>query len=89
MSELQFVEDGASGKRYFVNGCIPFVSIDLSQLEWGDSIRDNNGKGMIMYVNQCCDCKKKFLGGTLIMVPYECKSCADNFRFKLFNDWED
>lgn len=72
---LTKIGESVYGTKYALNGVIPFQGFDIQALEWGDVIQDNNGKGMIMYVNQCCTCQKKYLMGLLIMVPEECKSC--------------
>lgn len=62
------------GTKYAVRGSVPLNIPDCQELKWGDVIIDNDGKGMHMYVNECSDCRKKFLGGTLIFA-YQCKSC--------------
>lgn len=73
---LTKVEDGPCGTRYALDGVIPFVGVDLVPLRHGDSIRDNGGRGMTVYVNVCCDCGGKYLAGTVIFVPNECRECA-------------
>jgi len=64
------------GTKYAMQGIIPFNLPRNVELKWGDVIIDNDGKGMCMYVNECSTCQKKFLGGTLICVFYECEGCS-------------
>lgn len=78
MSSLTEIGKGVYGVRYAFSGAIPFSGPQLDSLKWGDSIRDNNGKGMIMYVNTCCVCEKNYLAGTLILVASECTACYKN-----------
>ncbi len=64
------------GKLYTIPGVIPLANIDFSKLEYGDAIKDNNGKGMYMSVNVCCDCSRKYLASTLILVLEKGPCCV-------------
>jgi len=88
MNKLTKIFKGNFGTKYALNGVIPFASVNMSELEYGDSIQDNGGKGMIMYVNQCCECRKKFFGGTLVLVANECKDCYTYNRFTHLNEYD-
>lgn len=65
----------SGGNLYALQGCIPFIYPNLNQLEYGDAIRDNNGKGMFMSVNICYNCGSKYLNSTLILIPNNGPCC--------------
>jgi hypothetical protein len=82
MSGLKEVGKGIYGIKYTFDGVFQFDNIDLQKLKWGDSIRDNKGTGMFLYVNKCGSCKLNYLAGTLIIDFEKCDKC---YRSRLFN----
>jgi hypothetical protein len=64
--------------RHAISGMLPFFPGEMPEnLQYGDSITDG---GMIMYVNECWECHKRFLGSTLILVEYICTACRSKKR---------
>lgn len=57
------------GTAYAFDGAIPFSLPDVSALDFGDTVRDNGGRGMRLCVNVCCACGRRYLLSTLILVP--------------------
>jgi hypothetical protein len=72
---MRVIGNSMYGTKYAIRGSLPFNIPDSTELKWGDVVVDNDGQGMHMYVNECCLCQKKFLGGTLILISYECREC--------------
>lgn len=72
---LREIGQGAYGTRYAFKGAFPFNAPDFSNLKWGDSIRDSDGRGMTMSVNVCCECGGKYLASTIILVPNRGPCC--------------
>ena len=91
MNILTKIGENSFGKtRYSLDGVIPFASFDISKLEYGDSIIDNNGKGMSLCVNFCWSCNKNYLASTLILVEGYCSnSCSMKLNYKPYNDIPD
>jgi hypothetical protein len=80
-SKLSKVGEGPNGAaQYAIVGAFPFVGIDLTELHHGDLIRDNNGRGMFLYVNVCDSCGTKYLAGMRFFVHTECVACARKYR---------
>ena len=57
MNKPVLIEDGTYGFA----GAWPLIVPDVSELEEGTHVRDNNGNGLHLYVCECCDCHEKFL----------------------------
>lgn len=76
MSKLTKIGNSMYGNKYAFDGVVPFNGINVSELKYGDVIKDNGGKGMSLYVNECCKCKGNYLAGTLIFAPEKCASCS-------------
>lgn len=54
---------------------------DWEHLQLWDCIKEPSEKGMTRYINMCSECGDKFLGATMILVPYTCDSCSlDYYR---------
>lgn len=68
----------SGGNLYAMNGCFQFDYIALNALEYGDGVRDNNGKGMFMSVNVCDYCGNKYLASTLILCSDRGPCCVKN-----------
>jgi hypothetical protein len=81
---MKLIGKSMYGKKYAFDGGIPLSIPNVSSLEWGDVIIDNNGKGMRMYVNECSKCGKKYLAGLLI---FQAEKCNDCYRSGLFNGY--
>ena len=64
------------GTAYTFDGVIPFNAPDISALNFGDTVRDNCGHGVRMYVNICVVCKSPFLAGMLILCPERGPCCS-------------
>ncbi len=64
------------GTTYAFDGAIPFDVPDISALSFGDTVRDNGGRGMRMCVNICGVCKQPYLAGTLILCPEPGPCCS-------------
>lgn len=74
------------GIKYSIEGGVPFVTIDLSKLKFGDVIKDNNGKGTYLYVNEYPCCQKKYLAGMLHFVSDICGDCS--YHRSNYNEWD-
>lgn len=71
--------------HYHFDGVFPFnwTNNNITQkLEVRDSITDNNGNGITMYVNVCYQCDQKFLSGTFQLGQSFCsKVCSEKNRY--------
>lgn len=85
---LKEIGKSVYGTKYAFAGIVPLDSIDLSELKWGDVIKDNDGNGRTVYVNNCNSCCENFLGSTLILIPEDCNSCYNKSRFADYNEYE-
>lgn len=74
-NDLKEIGKSMYGIKYSIEGGVPFVTIDLSKLKFGDVIKDNAGKGTHLYVNQYRCCQKKYLAGTLHFITDICDDC--------------
>lgn len=89
-NNLTKIGDSIYGTKYAFKGCFPLNYPDVSELKWGDTIHDNNGKGMSLCVNTCWTCKKNFLYSMIIFAEVECTKCERDALLKpRFNYDED
>lgn len=63
--------------RHIIKGAIELGAKLPEDLEVGDSISDNNGKGRTVYVNQCSRCEKLLIKSTIILIPFMCEECNE------------
>lgn len=75
--------------HYKIKGTIELGAGLPENLEIGDSLTDNSGKGRTVYINQCSICKKLLFGPTLILIPFSCDECLDFYDKidKGYYDW--
>ncbi len=64
---LTLIGKSTYGTAYAFDGAIPLDAPDISALNFGDTVHDNGGTGMLMCVNICCVCKAPYLAGMLIL----------------------
>ncbi len=64
---LRAIGKSMYGTAYSFDGAIPLDVPDISALDFGDTVRDNGGVGMLMCVNICCLCRRPYLAGVLIL----------------------
>jgi len=61
--------------HYDIPGTIEMGSRPNAELQDGDTITDNNGRGRTVYVKECALCGRMILAGVRILEPYECAGC--------------
>lgn len=77
------------GTKYAYSGAIPLSFPELSELKFGDVIRDNGGTGAFFYVITCYKCEGNFLAGMLILEPTKCSDCVDEYFAGLKRNCDD
>lgn len=82
---LKLIGSSTYGKHYSFKGAFSFQPIDLSETQWGDTIKDCNGKGQTMCVNECSKCGLKYLASMVVFTPSSCDKCYRNSKFN-FNE---
>lgn len=87
-AKLQYQgENSFGGRRYYIQGVLQFSSLDATTLEHGDSITDNEGKGMTVYVHRCATCGEVTLRGMMVMVAGFCSRHENSYASPIKGDF--